>query len=132
MLKLVWRDRAEKYLLGALALAAPLSACSTDDDVDVVEVLDDTAPLYSSEHPLAVPLEKVPPDALDAAHNHLRMVDAGLTGGDDWQGADLAPFAVPLHRPDIDGPAYYELKVVRGSDSLGFIIVSTGDHDTPV
>jgi Ricin-type beta-trefoil lectin domain len=81
---------------------------------------------------VAVPLAKLPLEIVDAARNHLHMVAAGMATGEVWRGAELAPFAIALHRPDIEGPAYYELKVVRGSDSLGFIVVATGGHDTPV
>src|SRR5687768_4361804 len=124
------RGSARGLLLGALACALPLLGCATEEE-ETVEVRDD-GPLYAANHRLAVPLSKLPAEIVDAARNHLRMVAAGMTAGDAWQGVELAPFAVPLHRPDIEGPAYYELKVVRGSDSLGFIVVATGGHDTPV
>jgi hypothetical protein len=131
MLKLVWRDRAQGLLLGALALALPMTGCSTDDDVAAEAPRDDGA-LYAADSPLAVSLAAVPAELVAAARNHLHMVTAGLQGGDAWQDAELAPYAVPLSRPDVDGPAYYELKVVRNADSLGFIVVSTGDHDVPI
>lgn len=131
MLTQMWRDRA-RFLIGTLAVALPLVGCSPSDVEDVV-VMEDPPP-YTPDSLLSVPLTALSADVLAAAYNHLHMVAAGMTGGggDRWSQAELVPYAIALFRPDIDGPAYYELKVVRGSDSVGFIVVATGDHDTPV
>jgi hypothetical protein len=123
----MWKLRG--CLLGALALS--MASCTADDAQDTTDQQDDGA-LYSADNRLAVPLASLPADVIKAAQNHLHMVAAGVTGGEAWRGAELAPFAVPLQRPDVQGPAYYELKIVRGADSLGFMVVSTGRHDVPV
>ncbi|MFN3987705.1 MAG: hypothetical protein ACK4KV_19610 [Rhodocyclaceae bacterium] len=52
-----------------------------------------------------------------------------------WQSdaASVAPSAVAMYRPDVDGPAYYEFSVMGGEGApAGFIIVSAGKHDFPI
>src|SRR5438094_5554400 len=52
----------------------------------------------------------------------------------EWQDARVADIGIPLYRPDIREPAYYEFPVIRGSAGVaaGFIVVSTGAHDYPI
>ncbi|MFL5807781.1 MAG: hypothetical protein ACJ8CR_39385 [Roseiflexaceae bacterium] len=52
-----------------------------------------------------------------------------------WERAQLGSVVTPLYRPDIDGAAYFEFLVVPPAGEtgdLGFIIVSTGEHDFPI
>jgi hypothetical protein len=52
---------------------------------------------------------------------------------DGWEAARLAPSAVALLRPDIDDVAYYEFSVLDANgQSRGYIIASTGEHDSPL
>ncbi len=44
------------------------------------------------------------------------------------EGAKTISPGLPLYRPDVSGPAYYEFPVNEG----GFVVVSTGVHDFPV
>jgi hypothetical protein len=37
-----------------------------------------------------------------------------------------------LYRPDVDGPAYLEFALRKGSEDAGHVIASTGGHDFPV
>ncbi|MCK4833066.1 MAG: hypothetical protein KAS81_09875, partial [Anaerolineales bacterium] len=54
-----------------------------------------------------------------------------------WDTAQLGSGVRPLFRPDVTGTAYYDFPIVvssigAGPQSVGFIIVSTGDHDFPI
>jgi hypothetical protein len=55
-----------------------------------------------------------------------------------WKDARLTTEVFPLYRPDVEGIAYYELRVLvpqengKGLKPAGFVIVSTGAHDFPV
>ena len=54
-----------------------------------------------------------------------------------WESARLGPGVERLYRPDVEGVAYYEFPVVAPGLAgalapAGFVIVSTGDHDTPI
>src|SRR6478735_3909335 len=76
----------------------------------------------------SVALSDVP---LELQRRALRHVSAIQSGGIQWSDATLAPYAVPLYRPDVAGVAYYELSVL-GADGApsGYLIVATGEHDT--
>jgi len=106
-----------------------------------------------------VPLAQVPLTVRRVAAQHLESLrDTELMVG--LRGARLAPTAVPVHRPDVPGVAYYEFHVTaaearvlvtRGfafetdvrrarrksgepspGNAVGFILASTGPHDFPV
>lgn len=49
-----------------------------------------------------------------------------------WAGASLGRVEA-LYRPDVDGPAYYEVQV-RAKDGApaGYVVLSTADHDFPI
>jgi hypothetical protein len=129
------------------ALAVPLSvvalligACDDPNDVadagavideDVEAMLEESSP-YRAAAGLAAPLSDLDPAVLAIAEHHLAITAANMRGAEDWQGAELYPLALPLHRPDIDGPAYYEFKVVRDGVDAGFMVVATGEHDSPL
>lgn len=54
-----------------------------------------------------------------------------------WDTAQLGSEVRPLFRPDVAGIAYYDFPIVlagigAGPQSVGFVIVSTGDHDFPI
>lgn len=50
-----------------------------------------------------------------------------------WDNARFHELVRELYRPDIDGVAYYEFRVLNGDGGpAGFIIVSTGEHDHPI
>lgn len=53
-----------------------------------------------------------------------------------WDMAQLGSEVRPLYRPDVEGIAYYDFPVVvlggAQPQSVGFVIVSTGDHDFPI
>jgi hypothetical protein len=124
-----------------LAIVALLAGACDDPDVtisdDVVvdaeaeEILDETSP-YRVAAGLAVGLEELDPGVIALAQTHLLVSASQMRGAEGWNGAELYPLALPLHRPDIDGPAYYEFKVVRDGEDAGFIVVSTGEHDNPL
>lgn len=48
-----------------------------------------------------------------------------------FRGAEVTG-GTPIYRPDIEGPAYIEAKVMRDGKSAGFVLVSLGEHDAPV
>ena len=77
-----------------------------------------------------MPLSEVP---VGPHRRALRRLEEVRQGSGDWKSAALAPYAVPLLRPDVQGVAYYEFSVV-GADgnAQGYIIVATGEHDTPL
>jgi hypothetical protein len=50
-----------------------------------------------------------------------------LTFGDGEPGR-----AVPIYRPDVSGPAYFAVEVMRGGDSIGSMYLATAEHDAPV
>ncbi len=50
-----------------------------------------------------------------------------------WDNARFGELVRELHRPDVEGVAYYEFQLLNGDGGpAGFIIVSTGDHDHPI
>lgn len=72
------------------------------------------------------------PKSLEAyARRHLRIACRhGLAPM--WEKARLGRVR-PILRPDIKGPAYYEVEVIGpGGDPAGFIMLSTGKHDFPI
>lgn len=134
-------DRKLSSFVLPLSVAALLvGACDDPDVAPAAEVLVDaeaeaslaeTSP-YRLAAGLAVPLSELDPAVLAVAEAHLRVVAHEMQAADSWDGAELYPLALPMHRPDIAGPAYYELKVVRDGQDAGFIVVATGEHDNPL
>jgi hypothetical protein len=49
-----------------------------------------------------------------------------------WRGANVEPRALPVYRPDLEEPAYYEFKVAVEGKDAGYVLASTGDHDAPI
>ena len=50
-----------------------------------------------------------------------------------WSDARFVDKVTPFFRPDVEGPAYYEFMVTDGSGAeLGFVMLSTGEHDFPI
>lgn len=108
---------------------------------------------------MEVPLAQVPLAVRRVAAQHLESLrDTEVMAG--LRGARLAPTAIPVYRPDVQGVAYYEFRVTapetrvlvtRGfswetdvrrarrksgepspGNVVGFILASTGPHDFPV
>ena len=80
----------------------------------------------------AIKQTELPLNVLRKAAQFLEeMRGSPMTPG--WEDARLGELVRQLYRPDVEGVAYYEFKVINpdGSDK-GFIILSTGDHDFPV
>jgi hypothetical protein len=48
-----------------------------------------------------------------------------------WADAYLGT-AVPLYRPDIDEPAYWEFQVLVAQAPTGFMVLATNSHDYPI
>ena len=81
--------------------------------------------------PFDIPLEDVPAVHRRPGAQTLENVrDSDVAPG--WGDARIGPIARPLYRPDVAGIAYYEFEVVVDSQSAGFIVVSTGEHDFPI
>ncbi|PCC71024.1 Ricin-type beta-trefoil lectin domain-like [Nannocystis exedens] len=135
------RSRKLSALVLPLSVAAALvSACDEPDapalvdgavDTEVEESLAETSP-YRLDAGLAVPLSDLDPALVAVAEAHLRIGASEMQGAENWEGAALYPLALPMYRPDIEGPAYYEFKIVRAGEDAGFIVVSTGEHDNPL
>ena len=110
---------------------------------------------------MSIPLRDVPLALRRRAAQHLESL-RGSELGRRAEGLVFADTAWPLYRPDLEGIAYYELALVhggvqpspilttrawpldrppdvlgprpvsRGGTSAGFVIVSTGPHDSPI
>lgn len=48
------------------------------------------------------------------------------------EGAAFGEKSFVYARPDVEGPAYYELEIYQEGEPSGFILLSTGRHDHPV
>ena len=78
-------------------------------------------------------LSDVPPNLHRRAAQLLEEMRSSKTAP-GWERAQLGS-VTPVYRADIDGVAYYEFLVVPPAGEtgdLGFIIVSTGEHDFPI
>lgn len=107
-------------------------AAETVLEADAELMLDEASP-YRVAAGLAVPLAELDPGVRAIAEAHLHVSSQGMRGAEGWAGAELYPLALPLHRPDIAGPAYYEFKVFdKDGNEAGFMVVATGEHDSPV
>jgi hypothetical protein len=107
-------------LSGALGVAA-VGCGPTDAEVDA------RTPDAEEQEGLSA-LGGVPAPTRAVAAAHLARV-RGSEMAPSWsEHAELSGPAVALYRPDIEGPAYYEVGVNEG----GFIVVATGAHDVPV
>jgi hypothetical protein len=109
-----------------------------------IEVLEDDRP------PAAFPLSEVPVRSREIAQQHLD--DNRDIGGDNaWEDAELAPVVFAMYNPAVQGPAYFEFKVIRRPEEplplrgdvpaqvftdmpikLGFILVSATRNDFPI
>ena len=75
---------------------------------------------------------KVPIEIRRLAFNHLESVKDSDEGG-AVIGAHIGGEVCPIYRPDIKDVAYYQFEVQSKADeSIGFILVSAGEHDFPV
>jgi hypothetical protein len=93
----------------------------------------------------AVRLLDIPADLHRRAARHLEEV-RGTDAAPGWDMAQLGSLVRPLYRPDVEGVAYYEFPVVippndqltgldagsTGDQPVGYIILSTGEHDYPI
>jgi hypothetical protein len=83
---------------------------------------------------MRIPASKVPVAVRRRAAQHLEAVrdnEMGIRA----RRARLADQVLPIYRPDLKDPAYYEFEVELGTTSgtrTGFIVVSAGRHDYPV
>lgn len=109
-----------------------------------VDVVDDTRP------PASLSLDQIPARSRQIAQQHLD--DNRDIGGDNaWENAELAPVVFPMYNPAVQGPAYFEFKVVRKPElpaegalgaqlpaqrlpleNRGFILVSATRNDFPI
>ncbi len=112
------------------------AGAETLPDPWTAELVDSTAPLprspWTTNSSLLVPLATVNRVVVLRAIDHLVTFAAGASGTNALASAALESSALPLYRPDVTGPAYYELKLTRDGGSAGYLIVSTGVHDAPV
>lgn len=93
-----------------------------------------TPPSLTAQHKLsqqALPIERVPQELYRRAAQLLEDVRSSESAP-NWKTATLAPSVEPLLRPDVKGVAYYEFRVLVREQPMGFIIVSTGEHDYPI
>jgi hypothetical protein len=112
-----------RLLAWAVLSAAGLTpACSPSASSDAT---DQTVSVSSH----GMPLSEVP-----ALFQRRALQRLERNGSGAWQGATLAPYAVALLRPDVDGVAYYEFQVLGGEHGKpqGYIIAATGEHDNPL
>jgi hypothetical protein len=83
---------------------------------------------------MRIPASQVPVAARRRAAQHLEAVrDTEM--GVRARRARLGDQVLPIYRPDLEDPAYYEFEVELGTTSgpsKGFIVVSAGRHDYPV
>lgn len=73
-------------------------------------------------------LALLPQQVQDIAFRHLEILKGSEMTPEWTENAAYENYVRALYRPDVEGPAYYELAVNEG----GFVIVSTGSHDDPV
>jgi len=108
-----------------MAVCGALPACSQQVSSEgTSEVGVESLPLG------AVPLSRTPMEIQRRVQQHLSAVQSA---GTDWQKATLAPYAVPLLRPDVEGIAYYDFPVIGADGSAqGYLIAATGEHDDPL
>jgi hypothetical protein len=85
----------------------------------------------SSSDQSEIPLDAVPPDSHRLAAQLIERV-RGTEIAPGWDQAHLGTMARLLYRPDVEGVAYYEFQVLVDSETTGFIIVSTAEHDFPI
>lgn len=106
--------------------AAGLAGCQVEVDgtTDEDRRHGDEIEEGETEH---VPLEEVPVEYHRMAAQHVEE-KSGTEAAPTWDAARLGGVVRALHRPDVEGVAYYEFEV----DPDGFVIVSTGDHDFPI
>jgi len=78
-------------------------------------------PLCQSSEVLDIPTQRRIAQFL-AQLNQSEQV-ANIPGGVWFEGC-----VTPMYRPDLDGPAYYEVRL----SPRGYLVVSTGDHDMPI
>jgi hypothetical protein len=71
---------------------------------------------------------QLPAAIRDRALGHI-AAQRGLSTA--WEGAALGRFDA-IYRPDVEGPAYYEVEVLRGRAPAGSILLATGEHDKPI
>jgi hypothetical protein len=83
---------------------------------------------------MRIPASQVPVAVRRRAAQHLEAVrDNGM--GVRARRARIADQVLPIYRPDLKDPAYFEFEVELGTTSgpsKGFIVVSAGRHDYPV
>jgi hypothetical protein len=79
---------------------------------------------------MRIPASKVPVPVRRRAAQHLEAVRDNEMGVRARR-ARLADQVLPIYRPDLKDPAYYEFEVELGA-ATGFIVVSAGRHDYPV
>lgn len=79
----------------------------------------------------SVPLARMP---LAVHRRAARYLEARRSTSDSvWFDARLGHQATPLHRPGVEGIAYWEVPVVGpAGEALGYMILSTASHDLPV
>lgn len=91
---------------------------------------------------MRVKIQEVPLNLRRRAANHLESI-RGTPMAPGADAARIGDMACPVYRPDIQGVAYWEIEIkglkqtrARGhegkSSGLGFILLSTGQHDVPI
>ncbi len=109
-----------------------------------IDLLDDDRP------PAALPLGQVPIRSRVIAQQHLDN-NRNIEGDNGWEDAELGPVVFPMYNPAVQGPAYFEFKVVRKPEEplalrgdapaqiitsvdrqFGFILVSATRNDFPI
>jgi hypothetical protein len=78
-----------------------------------------------------LPLEQVPAEVHRRAVQLLEDV-RGTSSAEKWKSATLLSEVRVLLRPDVEGPAYYEFRVLVDGKPSGFIVASAGSHDFPI
>ncbi len=81
---------------------------------------------------ISLPLEEAPVEAHRLAARCLeeRRFEPDVAPG--WRDAALAPVVHVFHRPDLEGPAFFEFEVLAEGRPAGSILVSSGRHDAPI
>ncbi|MEZ4371937.1 MAG: hypothetical protein R3B07_13980 [Polyangiaceae bacterium] len=121
----IWR-RETRWLVG-LGLAACLIPGQSEAAAPAGSAVETPLP----EQLEAQPIARMPLAVHRRAARYFEAIR--LTSDSNWFDAHLGSHATPMLRPGVRGPAYWEV-AVEGSrgEPLGYILLSTGEHDFPV
>jgi hypothetical protein len=109
------------FLLVGLAQPAP-----ADEVVQLVHAESARKPdrkaALAVTHRLGVPLASLRNELLARVQEF--VTERAQEDGSLWRGAHVEPRALPVYRPDLEEPAYYEFKVAVEGKDAGYVLAS--------